>query len=613
MMDETRSSEHGFTLIELLIAMMVSGLILAAASTGFITTARGMVDLHDRFVQSHDAQLLAAYFPSDVQSANPNLGVDTNPGAWAICAGSAPADDNVLQLQWVETTGAVATPFAVSYRTREVPRPSPAPADWQLVRYYCSGTTVHSDVVAHNLAQQVGTTAPPLPKVDPTPFTGRKLTLTLFSAPATAGPYSYTFSGQMRTPIPPPPYPVVSFINLKTPTPTNAPATLAWKVVFDRAVAGVDSDDFDIDFTGLSGVVMPPTVAAVSPTEYTVTIDPGPGSGAIGLSLVDDNSIRDTTAAQNELGGSAPEDGNHPGPSYIIDRLAPVASSIVLAGDQSTSGPNVSWTVTFSEDVRFVDAADFTLVPGAGVSGGSITLTPVSAAVYTVAAGPVGGSGTLGLNLTDNNTIKDDAGNPLGGPSAGDGNFTGPTYDISAAAPAAPSITNVQLVNKAGGTPGKIEMGDSVVIKFSAIMKVSSFCPIWAGDGNDQSRATGGDVTVTVTNAGTTGSNDVLQVTSAGCTPFNFGSIDLAGDYVGTNAFAFAGSGTGTGNTPSEIDWDATAHTLTVTLGKASGGTPAKPAVLSSSPVYSASTNATDPYGQSVDNSPFTLPAGAQF
>src|SRR5437763_13707933 len=110
----TRHEEGGFTLIELLIAITVSGLILSALTTAFITTIRGTKDLHDRFVQSHDAQLLAAYFPSDVQSADPNIPISTSASAWAPCpAASNPGASvpNVLQLQWSETNGATTTSF----------------------------------------------------------------------------------------------------------------------------------------------------------------------------------------------------------------------------------------------------------------------------------------------------------------------------------------------------------------------------------------------------------------------------------------------------------------------------------------------------------------------
>src|SRR5687767_3861800 len=101
--------------------------------TIFITIARVTKDLHARFPQSQEAQLLATYFPSDVQSADPNLAPDTDEAAgWAVCTGTAPSDTtNVLQLRWSETSGAGTTNFAAGYRTR------PSGTDWQLVRYFC--------------------------------------------------------------------------------------------------------------------------------------------------------------------------------------------------------------------------------------------------------------------------------------------------------------------------------------------------------------------------------------------------------------------------------------------------------------------------------------------
>src|SRR2546425_3620114 len=192
----TRHEEGGFTLIELLIAITVSGLILSALTTGFITVIRGTKDLHDRFVQSHDAHVLAAYFPSDVQSADPNLPYSTSPTAtWpAVCTGSAPVGEpNVLQLQWSEST----TQFAVSYRRRDVPVQPNENVRYELVRYFCSGATLKSEVVAHNIASPAAPT-----------ITGQAISMTLVSVPApsssTAGNYSFTFTGRMRTPVPPP-------------------------------------------------------------------------------------------------------------------------------------------------------------------------------------------------------------------------------------------------------------------------------------------------------------------------------------------------------------------------------------------------------------------------
>ncbi len=99
----------------------------------------------------------------------------------------------------------------------------------------------------------------------------------------------------------------------------------------------------------------------------------------------------------------------------------------------------MSWTVTFSENVTGVDATDFALAPTT-VSGASITSVTGSNSVYTVTANTGTGSGTLGLNLVDNDSIKDSANNPLGGTGAANGNFTGELYTIDKTAPVVQSV-----------------------------------------------------------------------------------------------------------------------------------------------------------------------------
>ena len=94
----------------------------------------------------------------------------------------------------------------------------------------------------------------------------------------------------------------------------------------------------------------------------------------------------------------------------------------------------MQWTVTFSESVTGVDAADFALA-ASGLTGASISNVSGSGASYTVTASTGTGSGTLGLNLTDNDTIVDTAGNLLGGTGVGNGNFTGQVYTIDKIAP----------------------------------------------------------------------------------------------------------------------------------------------------------------------------------
>ncbi len=130
--------------------------------------------------------------------------------------------------------------------------------------------------------------------------------------------------------------------------------------------------------------------------------------------------------------------------TWKVDLAAPTVSSINRALPSPTNAVSVSWAVTFSEDVSGVDASDFTLVHGATPTGGAITVTPASGTVstYAVTAPTGSGDGNLGLNLVDNDSIKDAATNSLGGSGAGNGNFAGQVYAVDKSGPAnAPTVT----------------------------------------------------------------------------------------------------------------------------------------------------------------------------
>jgi C1A family cysteine protease len=118
----------------------------------------------------------------------------------------------------------------------------------------------------------------------------------------------------------------------------------------------------------------------------------------------------------------------------------PVVSSIRRADSTPTNAAGVRWTVTFSESVSGVDSDDFRLV-GTGAGGARIvSVTPAGPArTYTITA-TTGSEGTLGLNLVDDDAIRDGDGYTLGGSGAGNGNFTGQAYTVDRTAPAALSI-----------------------------------------------------------------------------------------------------------------------------------------------------------------------------
>ncbi|MGH9195562.1 MAG: hypothetical protein ACRD1T_07470, partial [Acidimicrobiia bacterium] len=116
------------------------------------------------------------------------------------------------------------------------------------------------------------------------------------------------------------------------------------------------------------------------------------------------------------------------------DPVAPTVTSINLADASPTSASTVNFTVAFSESVTGVDAADFALT-GTATAGASISGVTGSGSSYNVAVSTGSGSGTLGLDLVDDNSISDSAGNLLGGPLVADGNFTGQQYTMDKTAP----------------------------------------------------------------------------------------------------------------------------------------------------------------------------------
>lgn len=130
--------------------------------------------------------------------------------------------------------------------------------------------------------------------------------------------------------------------------------------------------------------------------------------------------------------------------SWVVDVTSPSVVSISRAGANPTNAGSVAWAVTFSEPVSGVDASDFALIK-TGISGASVTVGVTgSGAAYTVTMASTGsGDGSVGLNVVDNDTIRDLASNRLGGIGANNGNATGQTYTIDKTAPTAiPTITS---------------------------------------------------------------------------------------------------------------------------------------------------------------------------
>ena len=234
--------------------------------------------------------------------------------------------------------------------------------------------------------------------------------------------------------------PTVSSIVRAGPSPTNA-NSVDFTVTFSENVNNVDTADFaTAEADGLTGSSVTSVTPNAGPEDvYTVSVNTGSGNGTVGLNLTDNDTIQD--GAGNRLGGLGAGNGNFTGETYVVDKTHPTVQSINRAEGETTNASTVTWTVTFSEAVSDVTAADFALVQEDGLTGALIanvapTPGPAPASTWTVTASTGTGNGKLGLNLVDDDSIKDLATNKLGGEGTGNGNFTGQKYIVDRTGPA---------------------------------------------------------------------------------------------------------------------------------------------------------------------------------
>jgi prepilin-type N-terminal cleavage/methylation domain-containing protein len=626
MVPEKNSSrrETGFTLIELLMAIALSGILIVAITTGFITTLRGTATAHDRLVASNGSHTLASYFIADVESANPDLAT-TATTATMGCASPPPTSPNVLHLQWSERkTSIELRAFSVSYRILASDTDSVSGDDkWQLVRYVCSGSgnpnttsmatillsaALTDHVVVDELHEPTGTF---ITKATITPAS-RDIELVAYAAAVKgeAGPFSYKFAATMRTPDPAP-----RVLSIKRNGAATVPATttsVAWTVIFSEAITNVDTADFALSYTGsLSGASVT-SVVPVTNMVYTVTASTSAasGQGTMALTVVDNDTANTITSVADgdRLGGSGPNNGSFTGGGYTMDVARP---GVVV--DRSATQPAVvislpapnAFTVTFNEAVTGFTASD---VSNAGSASGVVfSTTPVGTAgtQYTLSVQSATSTGTI-IPRVAANAATDSAGNGNVLSTNGPNNIV--TYSTTSPPPPTPTITSVDLWN--GGAPGTIEKGDKIIVTFSETMSASTFCSSWTSNTTDYVLDSNGKVTVTVQNNTATGGNDKLLVTTgSGVCSFNFGEINLGNNgYVGTNT-KFEGNNADR----SIIQWFASAKQLVITLGIPDTAPTAT--IANSPPIYTADTDiktASTPPG-AINNSPVTLADEQQF
>lgn len=170
----------------------------------------------------------------------------------------------------------------------------------------------------------------------------------------------------------------------------------------------------------------------------TVTAAAAPAGGGIGGNGGNSGNNGSAPASGNGGGGGGSGDGtktggNGAGGKVILTYIPPPTVTSINTASTNPTAPAtaVAWTVVFSTSVTGVDMTDFVLVQAGGVTGASITSVTGSGTTWTVNANTGSGTGTLGLNLVDDDSIVG-GGLKLGGTGAGNGDFTGQVYTVPA-------------------------------------------------------------------------------------------------------------------------------------------------------------------------------------
>ena len=235
--------------------------------------------------------------------------------------------------------------------------------------------------------------------------------------------------------------PTVSSINPGCGDPCVAKGTTAtFNVTFSEIVNGVDPSDFRLTTTGnISGAsVTNVKISQYSLASYVVTVGIETGDGTIRLDLIDDDSIKDVSG--NPLGGPGLTNGDFTSGGVItIDQTPPTVVSIQRADPDPTSASPIRFTITFSKDVNIpaeTILSNFALTTTGNITNAAITTVNGSGHIYTAYVNPGYGTGTIRLDVIDNDQITDNTGRPLGGPGAGNGNFTsGEFYTVNRTGP----------------------------------------------------------------------------------------------------------------------------------------------------------------------------------
>lgn len=169
-------------------------------------------------------------------------------------------------------------------------------------------------------------------------------------------------------------------------------ASVSFTVTFREDVTGVDAGDFAVvTGGGLAGASVG-NVVQLSPSEYSVAVNTGSGTGTLSLNFIDNDTVR--TALGNVPGGPGVNNGNYIGvESYTIDKTAPVITRSGSTGIASVLQGN-----------PYDDAGATALDDRDGdISGSIVTTNPVNTNIpgtYTVRYNVTDSAGNAAAEVT---------------------------------------------------------------------------------------------------------------------------------------------------------------------------------------------------------------------
>jgi hypothetical protein len=359
-------------------------------------------------------------------------------------------------------------------------------------------------------------------------------------------------------------------------TLTSLPATLSGSVA-NFLTGETLSFRLDNPSTGtlLSGNASPSSIPSDGSATITVTIPAGVSSGS------------HTVYAVGSAGSIASA-----AVTVYIDTVAPTVSATVVAKTQGGTTGYIKQGGTYYVYANVTDGG----TPTSGVQTVTANVSSLSSGQTAVALSS--GSFTAGGTSYGYRSASLTASNPLAAGSASysitstdsAGNFgTQSSFSVTVDN-TAPSGSDVQTANAAGGTQGKPESGDSIIFSFSETIDPNSILAGWNG--------TSTSVTVRLVDGG--GGSDTLQVWNAANTAqLPLGQINLGRkDYV-TASVNFTSSSMVESGT-----------TITIALGTASGSSVGT-AAANGTMAWTPSASATDRAGNACSTASVTESAAA--